>query len=146
MPSIFPSDYGSNTSINIVNTKTERPRMLVSYNVDTDTGEIVVDENGKFEVVEGLEAVKVRCWIILNTYRGRWGMISKTLGSKLKDLQGHDKAYVVRNIDDILTEALVDGIYITSITVNSIAQEEDKAKINFTVNSIYGNYEEEKEV
>ena len=143
MSNIFPSDYGRdyvNTNIST----TDVP-MLKSYNVDTDTGEIIVDKNGNFEIVEGLEAIKVQSWILSNMRRDRW-IICKDKGNKFKDFQGKDLPYLVRNIDEELTKTYVDGTYIQSVTVNSVTQEDDKAKVSFTINSIYGDYEEEEEI
>ncbi|AQR90574.1 DUF2634 domain-containing protein [Clostridium saccharobutylicum] len=139
MSSIFPMDYGSGSSSLTSTSATSTVKLLKEYAIDFETGAPLIDETGKFTIVEGLEAVKVRCWLALNIRRGRW-FIYMDVGNKLKDLTGKDYNYVSLNIQTILEEALIDGIYITGIGEIIVTQKDDDFNVEFTVISIYGSY------
>jgi len=138
--SIFPSDYSQNSS-RISITSTTTPKLLKEYAIDFDTGDILLDENNKFVIVEGIEAIKVRCWLALNIQRNRY-LIYMDVGNNIKSLIGKNLAYANKNIQSILDEALVDGIYVTSIEDISLIQDDATVTVEFTINSIYGSYEE----
>ncbi|WP_238858983.1 DUF2634 domain-containing protein [Clostridium sp. YIM B02569] len=142
--SIFPSDYNqaSNKSKNVI-TKSESLPLLKEYAIDFDSGEILTDEKGKFYIVDGIEAVKVRCWLALKIQKGRY-LIYPNEGNNLKSLMGKDITYVNKNIQSILNEALVDGMYVTSINNISVEQNGDIFTTEFTINSIYGSYNKEE--
>ncbi|NSB15824.1 DUF2634 domain-containing protein [Clostridium beijerinckii] len=142
--SIFPRDYNqaSNKSNN-VKTKTESIPLLKEYAIDFDSGEILTDEKGKFYIVDGIEAVKVRCWLALKIQKGRY-LIYPNEGNSLKSLIGKDITYVNKNIQSILNEALVDVMYVTSVNNISIEQNGDTFTTEFTINSIYGSYNKEE--
>ena len=139
--SIFPSDYtqGNNGTTSVTTTTTSTPILLKEYAIDFDTGKIMLDENNKFIIVEGMEAVKVRCWLALKIQRGRY-LMYMSVGNKIKSLIGNGLAYANKNIQTILDDALVDGEYVTSIEDISLTQDGDKVTIDFTINSIYGSY------
>ncbi|WP_271814170.1 DUF2634 domain-containing protein [Clostridium beijerinckii] len=142
--SIFPRDYNqaSNKSKNVI-TKSESLPLLKEYAIDFDSGEILTDEKGKFYIVDGIEAVKVRCWLALKIQKGRY-LIYPNEGNNLKSLIGKDITYVNKNIQSILNEALVDGMYVTSVNNISIEQNGDTFTTEFTINSIYGSYSKEE--
>ncbi|NRT34556.1 Fe-S cluster assembly iron-binding protein IscA [Clostridium beijerinckii] len=142
--SIFPRDYNqaSNKSKNVI-TKSESLPLLKEYAIDFDSGEILTDEKGKFYIVDGIEAVKVRCWLALKIQKGRY-LIYPNEGNNLKSLIGKDITYVNKNIQSILNEALVDGMYVTSVNNISIEQNGDTFTTEFTINSIYGSYNKEE--
>jgi hypothetical protein len=136
---IFPSDY--NEKFKYKKESKEVP-LLKEYNIDFDTGQILVDGKGKFEIVEGLEAIKVRVWLAFKIKRGRW-FIYPNVGTHIDTLPGEDLEYWNRNIEEILRQGLIDNVYITDIQDINIIQEKDIGTIEFTVISIYGNYETE---
>ena len=142
--SIFPRDYNqaSNKSKNVI-TKSESLPLLKEYAIDFDSGEILTDEKGKFYIVDGIEAVKVRCWLALKIQKERY-LIYPNEGNNLKSLIGKDITYVNKNIQSILNEALVDGMYVTSVNNISIEQNGDTFTTEFTINSIYGSYNKEE--
>ncbi|CUU47070.1 DUF2634 domain-containing protein [Clostridium beijerinckii] len=142
--SIFPRDYNqaSNKSKNVI-TKSESLPLLKEYAIDFDSGEILTDEKGKFYIVDGIEAVKVRCWLALKIQKGRY-LIYPNEGNNLKSLIGKDITYVNKSIQSILNEALVDGMYVTSVNNISIEQNGDTFTTEFTINSIYGSYNKEE--
>jgi hypothetical protein len=142
LSNVFPIDYGSGSGSISSSTSTSTVKLLRTHAIDFDAGEFLVDANGKFSIVEGLEAVKVRCWLALNMQRNRWFLFKNT-GNNLKRLIGMSYNYVSLNIQNVLEEALVDGTYVTGISDIVITQTDDNFNVEFTVVSIYGTYEDE---
>lgn len=135
--SIFPSDYSQN--VNKFSTATIiTPKLLKEYAIDFDTGEFLIDKNNKFIIVEGLEAVQVRNWLVLKIQRNRY-LMYMNVGNNLKSLIGKDLAYINKNIKSILDEGLVDD-YTTSVENIEVTQDGDKFTVEFTINTIYGYY------
>lgn len=141
---IFPEDYYNNHANITTQENTEIP-LLKEYAIDFQTGEPLISKDGKFTIVEGLDAVKVRCYLALNIHKGRY-FIYKDVGNNLKSLIGKDLAYINKNIQSLLEDALIDGIYITGINDVTTSQEGEKVTVEFSINSIYGTYSETKEV
>lgn len=129
--------------------ESETPTLLKEYAWDFENDEFLFDEKGKFIIVEGLEALKVRNYIQLKVYRNRYFIYHGKVGSKLKELKGKSYDYVCLHVQRYIEEAIVDNVYVDSIENLEISiDEEDSSKtdITFTVNSIYGTYTEEMEV
>lgn len=138
--SIFPDSYNQNNLKTTSVTTSSAPDLLREYAWDFEANEILIDENGKFTIVEGLEAVKVRVCLALQIQRNRYLIYYSGIGNRLKSLIGKNSAYINKNIPSLLDEALVDNIYITSISDITCTLEDDAVTIEFTVNSIYGSY------
>lgn len=142
---IFPSDYSQgNNGTTSVTTTTSSPKLLKEYAIDFDTNEILIDDNGKFTIVEGIEAIKVRCWLALQIQRNRYIIYPSGIGNNLKSLLGKNLAYTNKNIQSILEEALVDSTYVIAIENITVTQDVSKITIDFTIKSIYGSYDEQK--
>lgn len=137
--SIFPSSYGSRNITTTRNTTSNTPPLLKEYAIDFDTGKFLLDEYNNFIIVEGLEAVQVRCWLKLKIQRNRY-LIYMDEGNKLKSLIGKNLAYTNKNIQSILDEALVDNTYVKFVDNVQITIDGDKCIVEFTINSIYGSY------
>ncbi|MBY6789200.1 DUF2634 domain-containing protein [Clostridium botulinum] len=135
---IFPGDYNIRKNRNL-NTEDNTIPLLKEYAIDFEKEEILVNEKGMFEIVEGLEAVKVRCFLALKIQRNRY-LIYLDVGNNLKSLIGKDLDYINRNIKSMLEEALIDE-YVKSIEDIKTSQEGNKVTVEFTINSIYGSYE-----
>ncbi|NFO86440.1 DUF2634 domain-containing protein [Clostridium botulinum] len=136
--SIFPQDYNIRKNRNL-NIEDNTIPLLKEYAIDFEKEEILIDDKGKFTIVEGLEAVKVRCFLALKIQRNRY-LIYLNVGNKLKSLIGKDLDYINRNIKSMLEEALIDE-YVKSIEDIKTSQEGNKVTVEFTINSIYGSYE-----
>lgn len=136
--SIFPQDYNVRKTVNTIN-EDKAPKLLKEYAIDFEKEEILIDDKGKFIIVEGLEAVKVRCFLALKIQRNRY-LIYLNVGNNLKTLIGKDLDYINRNIKSMLEEALIDE-YVKSIEDIKTSQEGNKVTIEFTINSIYGSYD-----
>lgn len=89
------------------NTKTILAPLLKEYAWDFDNDDFLLD-NGNFIIVEGLEALQVRNYLSLKTYKGRFFIYKNKVGTRLKDLIGKNKNYVSLNVREMLEEALVD--------------------------------------
>ncbi len=135
---IFPGDYNIRKNRNL-NTEDNTIPLLKEYAIDFEKEEILVNEKGMFEIVEGLEAVKVRCYLALKIQRNRY-LIYLDVGNNLKSLIGKDLDYINRNIKSMLEEALLDE-YVKSIEDIKTSQEGNKVTVEFTINSIYGPYD-----
>ncbi|NFE85919.1 DUF2634 domain-containing protein [Clostridium botulinum] len=136
--SIFPQDYNIRKT-KIRSNENNTPELLKEYAIDFKKEEILVNEKGMFEIVEGLEAVKVRCFLALKIRRNRY-LIYLNVGNNLKSLIGKDLDYINRNIKSMLEEALIDE-YVKSIEDIKTSQEGNKVTVEFTINSIYGPYD-----
>jgi len=118
------------------------PKLLKEYAIDFETGEPLLDANNKFIIIDGIEAVKVRCWLALKIQRNRFAMYMD-VGNNLKSLLGKDMAYVNKNIQAILEEALIDKEYVTAIKDTAVTKNENTMIVEFTVVNIYGSYDEQ---
>lgn len=126
-------------SSTIRKTKSSSPLLLKEYAWDSDNDDFLLD-NGKFIIVEGLEALKVRNYLSLKTYKGRFFIYKNKVGTKLKDLRGKTKSYVSLHIREMLEEALVDNIYVTGIEDIVVYLVDGRFKVTCTVVNIYENY------
>lgn len=126
--------------------ESDKPTLLKEYAWDFNNDEFLFDEQGKFIILEGLEALKVRNYLSLKIYRDRYFIYNKKVGSKLKNIIGKGFDYLNLYIEDYIEEAIVDNVYVTSISDLETEMIGTKAIVTFTVNSIYGSYEENIEV
>ena len=138
---IFPEDYKQNIGINSFEKNTyKEPELLKEYAIDFETGEI-----SNTEIVTGLDAIAVRVYLTFLIKRGRW-FIYLDHGSHIDTFRGQDVDYARLNVMQILREALVDNIYITDVKDVNLYFEDDDITVEFTVISIYGEYETEQTI
>ena len=117
--------------------------LLKEYAWDFDRDEIILDKNGKFIIVEGIEALKVRNYLSLKIYKGRFFIYKNKVGTRLKDLIGKSKNYVSLRVEEMLYESIVDNIYVTDIDNLEINYVNSKIIVTFDVINIYKNYNEQ---
>lgn len=134
----FPTKVAAPTNI----TDTSVP-LLKEYAWDFDRDEIILDKNGKFIIVEGVEALKVRNYLSLKIYKGRFFIYNNKVGTKLKDLIGKSKNYVSLHVEEMIYEAIVDNIYVTDIDNLEVSYVNGKILVTFDVINIYKNYNEQ---
>ena len=134
----FPIEVAAPTNI----TDTNIP-LLKEYAWDFDRDEIILDKNGKFIIVEGLEALKVRNYLSLRIYKGRFFIYKNKVGTRLKDLIGKSKNYISLRVEEMLYEAIVDNVYVTDIDNLEINYVNGKVIVTFDVINIYKNYNEQ---
>ena len=134
----FPIEVAAPTNI----TDTNVP-LLKEYAWDFEKDEIILDRNGKFIIVEGVEALKVRNYLSLKIYKGRFFIYKNKVGTRLKDLIGKSKNYVSLRVEEMIQEAIVDNIYVTDIDNLEINYVNSKIVVTFDVINIYKNYNEQ---
>ena len=138
---IFPEDYKQNIGINSFEKNTyKEPEPLKEPAIDFETGEI-----SNTEIVTGLDAIAVRVYLTFLIKRGRW-FIYLDHGSHIDTFRGQDVDYARLNVMQILREALVDNIYITDVKDVNLYFEDDDITVEFTVISIYGEYDVEQTI
>ncbi|NRT78110.1 DUF2634 domain-containing protein [Clostridium beijerinckii] len=104
-------------------------------------------ENGKFIIVEDLEALKVRVYKKLKTPKGRKKFLmiySKNYGLGLEDeIISYSLTDNVKDkIKNVINECLVDGKYINGITYNSITKNDNEGlNVSMILNTKYGTIE-----
>lgn len=96
--------------------------------------------------VDGYAAVKQAAEIILNTDRFRWQIYTPMSGVEYDGLIGLDVGYVAAELQRRIRDALVMDDRIRGIYNFTFTQNEDKLDVHFTVNTVYGQLEEEMEV
>ena len=134
----FPIEVAAPTNI----TDTGIP-LLKEYAWDFDKDEIILDRNGKFIIVEGVEALKVRNYLSLKIYKGRFFIYKNKVGTRLKDLIGKSRSYISSRVQEMIYEAIVDDVYVTDIDNFEINYVNDKVFVTFDVINIYKNYNEQ---
>ena len=117
--------------------------LLKEYAWDFEKDEIILDKNGKFIIVEGVEALKVRNYLSLRIYKGRFFIYKNKVGTRLKDLIGKSRKYINSRVQEMIYEAIVDDVYVTDIDNFEINYVNDKAFVTFDVLNIYKNYNEQ---
>ena len=134
----FPIEVAAPTNI----TDASIP-LLKEYAWDFDKDEIILDRNGKFIIVEGIEALKVRNYLSLKIYKGRFFIYKNKVGTRLKDLVGKSRNYISLRVEEMIYEAIVDNVYVTDIDNFEINYVNDKVFVTFDVINIYKNYNEQ---
>ena len=134
----FPTEVAAPTNI----TNTNVP-LLKEYAWDFEKDKIILDKNGKFIIVEGVEALKVRNYLSLKIYKGRYFIYNNKVGTRLKDLIGKSINYISLRVEEMLYEAIVDNVYVTDIDNLEINYVNGKVIVTFDVINIYENYKEQ---
>lgn len=143
---LFPEDFYNNTQNKIVSTS-EIP-LLKDYAIDLNTGEVLFDENGNAIIVEGIDAVIVQSWRKLHTPKldndnnEGYFIYGSNFGNQLHKLIGKGKSYGEAFALQIITDCLVDGTYVTGISNFSTNLEKSSYSINYTMETIYGDYQD----
>lgn len=97
-------------------------------------------------LIDEVEALKQAIFLILNIERYDYIIYSWNYGVELKDLFGKPIPYVLPEIKRRVTEALVQDDRIDSVDNFHFIVNKGKVLTSFTVHSIYGEIETEKEV
>ena len=135
--SLFPTDFYNNK---INNVKENEIPLLKDYAIDLDTGEIILNELGQATIVSDIDAVIAQAYRKIHTDKGRYIIYSSNYGSEFKKLIGKGKSYGDTYAYQMLVDCLVDNKYVIGISDFYTTLEESKYNINFTMNSIYGDY------
>lgn len=140
---LFPEDFYNNT---IKKTDSKEIPLLKDYAINLKTGELLYDSNKYAIMVEGLDAVIVQSWRKIHTHKldavtgDGYFIYGRNFGSQFHKLMGKGKSYGDAFAYQMLVECLVDGTYINGINNVSTTLEKSSYSINYTMESIYGNY------
>jgi phage baseplate assembly protein W len=92
---------------------------------------------------EGLESIRQAVEIILNTERYQWQIYTSDFGNELDDLIGDSAGYVESEFPRMVTEALTQDDRIREVTDFKHSRNGSTMIWSFTVNSVYGAFNEE---
>lgn len=127
---LFPAYIENDQTIEKSKTRTT-PK---EYEIDYKTGQLT----GR--TVEGLEAIKVWIWLVLQTPRYRYYIYTWDYGNEFEDLigQGYSEEYIEAEAQRMTEDCLLINENIQSITGFSVNMENEQLTISFTANTIYG--------
>lgn len=105
------------------------------------------DETSIAGFVDNLDAIKQAVWHILNVERYSCLIYDDNYGVELEQYIGKDLDYLEVTIEDTLKEALTYDLRILDVIVTNIEKVSiDSVKVDFTVNSLYGDLQMEVDV
>jgi hypothetical protein len=93
--------------------------------------------------IDGLEAVKQAVELILSVERFEYPIYSWDYGIETQDLIGKRREYIQGDLQRRVEEALAEDDRVTGISDFSISFSGETATATFTVNTIFGNFDEE---
>lgn len=127
---LFPAYIENDQTIEKNKTRT----IPKEYEIDYKTGQLT----GR--TVEGLEAIKVWIWLVLQTPRYRYYIYTWDYGNEFEDLigQGYSEEYIETEAQRMTEDCLLVNKNIQSITGFSVNMENEQLTISFTANTIYG--------
>lgn len=113
--------------------------MLKEYAWDFDSNDFLL-KDGKFQIVSGIEALKIWIWKALKTERYRYLAYSFDYGSEIDALTGkaYTKGIMKSEIERYIKEALLISPYIKAVGDISINISGSSITMEFNVNSVYG--------
>ncbi|OSA89561.1 UNVERIFIED_ORG: hypothetical protein B2H93_15985 [Clostridium botulinum] len=112
-----------------------------TYKLDIDKNKV------KNNFIDKIEAVKQASFLILNTERYECLIYSWNYGMETKDLFGRPIEYVYPELCERIKEALLQDSRIVSVDSFSYeVKKKGKLTVYFTVNTIYGTFDTDKEV
>lgn len=95
---------------------------------------------------DGLAAVRQAVEIILNVQRFRWQIYQPYSGMDWEGLIGQDAGYVGAELQRRLIDALTVDDRVTGISNYDYTAEGDTLTATFTVNTVFGSFDESAEV
>ncbi len=134
--SIFPFIDGR--VVTSISNNNELP-LLREYKWDFTQNQFEL-EDGKFKIVEGLEAVKIWIYKALKTQKARFPIYSKDYGHDLEKMIGKEQSegYVLSQGRRYLKEALLISPYITNLREVKVNFNKDSLEFKFTAETVYG--------
>lgn len=126
--------------------ETVLPRM-VEVAVDFNTGQPLMEANGEFRFLSGLEAVRVWVWRALQADNVRFGHSAHTgsYGNQLHLLTGRPLPEAESRLAGLVRETLLVCPYIKGVERFTFTREEARLTAAFTVRTVYGELAAESE-
>lgn len=97
-------------------------------------------------MVDSLEAVRQAVLLILSTERFEHVIYSFNYGSELQMVPGNHASLVISELKRRIRDALLQDDRVEAVEDFRVTVDGDTALVQFTVVSVYGNYQERKEV
>lgn len=105
------------------------------------------DKKSVIGTVDEFEAMKQVVFKILNTERFHYLIYSQNYGIELNDLFGEPLSFVCAELEDRITEALVQDDRIESVSdFEFVSEKKGEVLATFTVHTIFGDLESERRV
>lgn len=117
--------------------ESEKITIPKEYEIDFKTGQLT----GR--IVEGLEAIKIWIWLVLQTPRYRYYVYTWDYGNEFEDLigRGYTEEYIEAEAKRMTEDCLLINENIQSISEFSVNMENEILTVSFTANTIYGGIE-----
>ena len=114
---------------------------------DLNTGQPILESDGRFRLVSGLEAVRVWVWRVLQPDNCRFAYAAHTerYGNQLQQLCGRTLPEAQSRLAGLVREALLVCPYITGVERFSFTREGSRLTAAFTVRTVYGDLAAESE-
>ena len=121
--------------------------LLREVAVDLNTGQPIVEAEGTFRLVSGLEAVRVWVWRALQPDNARYAYSAHTAsyGNQLHLLAGKSLPQAESRLAGLVRESLLVCPYITGVERFSFTREGCRLVASFTVRTVYGELTAESE-
>ena len=119
---------------------------LTNVSHPTRTYNILVDDERISGYTDDLNAVAQSIYLILNTERYQCAIYSWNYGVELLSLYGKPMSYVIPEVKRRITEALMQDDRIKEVTDFEFEKKNHKLHVTFTVKTIYGTLQADKEV
>ena len=115
--------------------------------VDFNTGQPILQADGTFRLVSGLEAVRVWVWRALQPDHTRFAYSAHTVsyGNQFHLLTGKSLPQAESRMAGLVREALLVCPYITGVERFSFQREGSRLIASFTVRTVYGEMRAESE-
>lgn len=108
------------------------------------TYKILIDGNNGY--IDGIESLKQFIYKLLSTEKYNYPIYSFNYGIELENLLGKDYDYIKIELKRRIEECLLDDERINSVNDFKFTRNLDSLKVEFNVESIYGNTSISKEV
>ena len=121
--------------------------LMTEVAVDFVSGQPILETDGRFRLVSGLEAVRVWVWRALQADNLRFAFAAHTdsYGNQLHLLAGKAMPEAESRLPGLIKEALLVCPYITGVDHFTFTREADCLRAAFTVRTVYGALEAESE-
>ncbi|AGF54548.1 MULTISPECIES: DUF2634 domain-containing protein [Clostridium] len=134
MNSVLPkANLNLSTVIASFSDKQKEVTMPKEYAWDFDKNDFKL-KDGKFQIVEGIEALKIWVWKALKTSRATYPIYSSTYGQEIEKLVGNglSKSLIESEAKRLTLECLKENEHILSIKNFKVSKEKDLLNISFT--------------
>mgnify|MGYP002516733728 FL=1 len=104
------------------------------FGIDFETGKLT----GK--IVEGIEAIKVWCYLALRVTRYHFFICSWNYGCEIEDLygQGYSSEHIESEAARMIEECLLENDYIEAVSVSGAKYQNGRFSTMVTIETIYG--------